>query len=93
MHHDVATTMVVEDGSVDDVICLTLFSLVLREMGGDDDCEVMPSPFRSELVLVWLRISGLNACVYPVTNARGDHKLAAIEKVSAWARKSRYRRR
>ena len=93
MHHEVATTMVVEDGLIDDVICLTRFSLVLREMGGDDDCEVMPSPLRSERVLVWLRSSGLNPCVYTVTNARGDYKLAAIEKVSAWAGKSRYRRR
>ena len=85
--------MVVEDGLVDDVICLTRFSLVSREMGGDNYCEDMPSLFRSERVLVCLRSSGLNACVYPVTNARGDHKLAAIEKVNAWAGKSRYRRR
>ncbi len=80
----VTATRVVEDGLIEDVVCIAGISLVSRQMGGDDDCEVVTSPLKAEGVGVGLRCPRLNTCIDPVPDARGDDQLTAVEKTVAW---------
>ena len=62
----VTTARVMEDRLVEDMVGITGIALVSREMGGDDDCEVVASPLKAEGVGVGFRCPGFNACIDPV---------------------------